>query len=78
MEVPRQQARRFYEVTAVAELLGLSKWTLYRVIREGTFPAIRVGTRYIVPGKAIDEMEQAAMTRGLVDSADWATEPGVA
>jgi excisionase family DNA binding protein len=66
---------RFYEVAAVAALLGLSKWTLYRVIRAGQFPAIRVGARYVVPAQAIDQMEQQALQSGsLVDSATWVTE----
>ena len=65
---PRQ--KRFYGVPEVAALLGLSEPTLYRAIRAGEFPAIRVRGRYVVPAKAIDAMEEWAIASGLVDAAD--------
>jgi excisionase family DNA binding protein len=63
--------RRFYGVAEVAKLLGLSEPTVYRAIRAGEFPAVRVRGRYVVPAKAIDQMETSALTSGLVDSADY-------
>jgi excisionase family DNA binding protein len=64
------RTKRFYTVAEVAELLGLSDPTVYRAIREGEFPAIRVRGRYVIPAKAIDQMESTALIAGLVDSAD--------
>jgi excisionase family DNA binding protein len=42
-------------------LLGLSESTVFRAIRAGEFPAIRVRGRYVVPAKAIDAMEASAL-----------------
>jgi len=63
-------AKRFYSVAEAANLLGLSEPTLYRAIRADEFPAIRVRNRYVVPAKAIDELEATALASGLVDVAD--------
>jgi excisionase family DNA binding protein len=63
---------RFYSVDRTAQILGISKMTVYRAINDGTFPAIRIRNRFAVPAKAIDDMEASAIkTRSVVDSADW-------
>lgn len=54
--------KRFFTVAEAAELLGLSEPTVYRAIREGGFPAIKIRGRYVIPAKAIDEMELSALT----------------
>ncbi len=61
MAMSPQKAKRFFTVTEAAGLLGLSEPTLYRAIRAGEFPAIKVRGRYVVPAKAIDAMEASAM-----------------
>ena len=46
--------------------------TLYRLIAEGEFPAIRIRSRLVVPARAIQEMADAAMAgQSVVDTADW-------
>jgi excisionase family DNA binding protein len=73
------EARRFFTVAEAARLCGLSEMTIYRAIHAGEFPAVRIRGRYIVPAKALDEMEGIALnTSALVDAADWAREGGVA
>lgn len=63
---------RFLSVTAVARILAVSEVTLYRAIRCGEFPAVKVRGRYVVPSSALDAMEHAAVdTGGLVDAATW-------
>jgi len=63
---------RFYRVAAVAHLLAVSEVTLYRAIRAGEFPAIKVRGRYVIPASALDAMEQAAVETGrMVDTSDW-------
>ena len=57
-----QTTKRFFTVAEAAGLLGLSEPTLYRAIRAGEFRAIKVRGRYVVPAKAIDQMELSAMT----------------
>ncbi len=64
--------KRFFTVAEAASLLSLSESTVLRAIREGEFPAIKVRGRYVIPAKAIDAMEQAALTN-TVGSADYAT-----
>ncbi len=45
--------------------------TLYRLIAEGEFPAIRIRSRLVVPARAIQEMADAAIAgRSVVDTAD--------
>jgi excisionase family DNA binding protein len=73
------QRPRFFTVAQVAQLLGLSESTLFRAIRAGEFPAIKVRGRYVVPGKAIDLMESSALATALVDGAGrtpWRVAPG--
>lgn len=57
--------RHFYTVTEAAQLLRLSAPTVYREIRAGRFPAIRVRGRYVIPAKALDAMEQAALEEAI-------------
>ncbi|AHH94070.1 helix-turn-helix domain-containing protein [Kutzneria albida] len=65
----------FYTVTEAARILRLAPSTLYRAIREGDFPAVRVRTRYVVPAVALDALLAAvAETGGLVDPARIAAE----
>lgn len=67
-----QRAVTFYSVTEAAGLIGLSSMSLYRAIREGTFPAVRIRGRVFVPAKAIEAMVDAAVTSGgVVDASKW-------
>lgn len=70
---PSSAARvHFYSVPAAAKLIGTAPVTLYRAIRDGEFPAIRVRGRLVVPALALDEMSCAAVTnRTVVDAAAW-------
>ena len=57
-------------------MLNLSAMTLYRAIEAGEFPAIRVRGRIIIPARAVDDIEQAAVANNsVVDAADFATTP---
>jgi excisionase family DNA binding protein len=57
--------KRFFTVAEAAQLLGLSEPTVYRAIHAGEFPAIKVRGRYVVPARAIDEMETAALAAAV-------------
>lgn len=66
------EAPRFYSVSEVARMLGTSEMTLYRAIKAGQFPAIRIRGRLIVPAKVLDAMTDAAVEQNAaVDAADW-------
>jgi excisionase family DNA binding protein len=63
---------RFLSVAGAARLLGMSGVTLYRAIQAGEFPAIKVRGRYVIPSRALDAMEEAALSSGgVVDAAVW-------
>jgi excisionase family DNA binding protein len=71
-DAPPPAQPRFYSVPAAAAILGPSEATLYRAIHAGQFPALKIRGRYVIPSKALDEMEDAALTSGaLVDAAAW-------
>jgi excisionase family DNA binding protein len=64
--------RAFYSVADAAELLGMCDMTLYRAIRDGQFPAVRIRGRLIIPARAIEAIAAAAVEAGaLVDAAGW-------
>ncbi|MGC5309265.1 helix-turn-helix domain-containing protein [Micromonospora zamorensis] len=73
IDQPAGHHQRFYTVAEAAQLLRTCDMTLYRSIRVGEFPAIRIRGRYVVPAKAIDAMEAGALANGLVDAADYTT-----
>ncbi len=61
---------RFYSVAQAAHMFGTAPVTLYRAIRAGEFPAVRIRGRLIVPAKAIEAMAEAAVTdQTVVDAA---------
>jgi excisionase family DNA binding protein len=63
---------RFYSVPQAAKLVGTSTVTLYRAIREGEFPAMRIRGRLIVPARAIEAMIDAAIAeQSVIDVAGW-------
>ncbi len=58
----------FYTVREAAALLRVGPSTLYRSIRENSFPAVRLRTRYVVPSKVIDQLiEEVVNGGGCVD-----------
>jgi len=64
--------KRFCSVASAAQVFDVSEMTLYRAIRNGQFPAVRIMGRLVVPLKAIEAIEDAASERHtLVDAADW-------
>ena len=63
---------RFYSVAQAARMFGMAPVTLYRAIRAGEFPAVRIRGRLIVPAKAVEAMAEAAVTgHAVVDAAGW-------
>jgi excisionase family DNA binding protein len=62
----------FYSVGETASMFGMSEMTLYRAIRDGEFPAVRIRGRLIIPARAIEEIVEAAVGGGsLVDARSW-------
>ncbi len=53
MGMPDVQDVRFLTVAEVAELMRVSKMTVYRLVHSGELPAIRFGRSYRVPESAV-------------------------
>lgn len=70
---PPQPTPATMSVAEAAIRLGVSKMTLYRLINKGQFPAVRLGSRLVVPVVAVREMLHKAVSLGtVVDSESWA------
>ena len=69
-----RRRRPFLNVKEAAQELRLDESTLYRHLREGRFPGVKVGGRYLVPAAVIGELADGAMAAGhCVDIEEWAT-----
>jgi excisionase family DNA binding protein len=63
------QEPTFHTVREAAEILRVDAATIYRSIRAGSFPAVRIRTRYVVPAAALRAMAATAVDNGnCVDS----------
>ncbi|MDC4233527.1 helix-turn-helix domain-containing protein [Actinomyces sp. B33] len=62
----QQSAPRFMTVSEVADIMRVSKMTVYRLIHSGQMPAIRVGKSFRVPQAAVAQLIES----GLVDHSD--------
>lgn len=60
-DAPRMQ---FLTVAEVAEVMRVSKMTVYRLVHSGELPAVRVGKSYRVPQQALDAYLAAAYIEG--------------
>ena len=45
-----------YDVKATAGILGLSRNTVYELIRQGQIPAVRLGRRILIPRGALENL----------------------
>jgi excisionase family DNA binding protein len=61
----------FHTVAEVAEMLRVSRMTVYRWVHAGDLPAVRFGRSFRVPQQAVEVfMEQAALNGGFVAEDD--------
>lgn len=64
---------RFYSVAQVSEMTGISTVMLYRAIRAGEFPGVKLRGRVIVPAEAMKALAERAMAeQTVVDATSWA------
>lgn len=52
----QQEAPRFLTVAEVADVMRVSKMTVYRMVHSGQMPAVRMGRSFRVPAKAVDDL----------------------
>lgn len=70
--VTAQTGPAFYTASETAQILRLDESTLYRHLRGGTFPGLKIGGRYVVPGAVIDRLVADVLATGrCVDLGDW-------
>ena len=74
-EMANAERPAFYTVREAARLLRVGQATLYRAIREGAFPAVRMRLggnqgRYVIPAKAVERLlDDAAAAGNCVEEA---------
>ncbi len=55
---------RFLTVAEVAEVMRVSKMTVYRLVHSGAMPAVRFGRSYRVPENAVEQYLKSAVVEG--------------
>lgn len=50
-----QENAKFLTVAEVADLMRVSKMTVYRLVHAGDLPAVRVGRSFRVPERAVQD-----------------------
>jgi excisionase family DNA binding protein len=62
----------FYTASETAQLLRLDESTLYRHLRQGTFPGLKIGGRYVVPRAVLDRLVADVLETGrCVELRGW-------
>lgn len=62
----------FFTAVETSEIFRLDESTVYRHLRNGTFPAIKVGGRYVVPRAVLDRLIADVLATGrCIDLAEW-------
>jgi excisionase family DNA binding protein len=59
-----RRTANFLLVREAAEIMRMDDSTLYRHLRGGRFPAVKVGGRYLVPAAAVEQMAEEAVVSG--------------
>ena len=60
---------RFLTVAEVAEVMRVSKMTVYRLVHAGELPAVRFGRSYRVPEAAVEQYLRSAVVDGRTETA---------
>lgn len=60
---PTERPPRFFSVGETAAIFKVSEVTIYREIAAGKIPAVQMRGRYVIPAKAIDQIEADALAR---------------
>jgi excisionase family DNA binding protein len=52
--------KRYYTPDETAEMIGVSRSAVYRLLRNGIIPSIRIGKRFVLPCAAVDKWFDSA------------------
>ena len=61
LPTPASKAPSFLTVAEVAEMLRVSKMTVYRMVHSGDLPAMQVGRSFRVPQRAVEQYLAAGL-----------------
>ena len=65
----------FYNVSEAAAIMRIDESTLYRHLRNGRFPGVKIGGRYVVPHVALERLIERVLADGrCLDIAEWTGE----
>lgn len=71
-QVPAPRRPIFYTAAETSKIVRLDESTLYRHLRNGTFPGIKIGGRYVVPQVVLERLISDVLATGrCVDLAEW-------
>ncbi|MET1034566.1 MAG: helix-turn-helix domain-containing protein [Arthrobacter sp.] len=59
----------FMTVAEVADVMRVSKMTVYRLVHSGELPAVRFGRSYRVPEGAVEDYLRTARVEGVSETA---------
>ena len=62
-------AREYYSIPEAAALLGVSRIAVFKRVKAGSMPAIRVGRNWAVPASALSKPAPAAPVAGALPPA---------
>ncbi|NKX53430.1 helix-turn-helix domain-containing protein [Arthrobacter mobilis] len=60
---------RFLTVSEVAEVMRVSRMTVYRLVHAGRMPAVRFGRSFRVPEAAVEQYLRNAVVDGRTETA---------
>ncbi|TDL37413.1 helix-turn-helix domain-containing protein [Arthrobacter nitrophenolicus] len=60
---------KFLTVAEVAQVMRVSKMTVYRLVHSGEMPAVRFGRSYRVPENAVEQYLKGAVVEGHTETA---------
>jgi excisionase family DNA binding protein len=60
---------KFLTVAEVAQVMRVSKMTVYRLVHSGEMPAVRFGRSYRVPENAVEQYLKGAVVDGHTETA---------
>lgn len=55
-----------YTIKEVQEVLGLGKNNVYKLLKLPTFPVIKIGKRYLIPKKELEEWVSKSVRKELL------------
>lgn len=61
---PGPRPPRLLSIDDTCQVMSLSRWSVYRLIREGRLDTTKIGARRFVPAESIDQFLSGAGTRG--------------